>query len=239
MPVFVLYLIASLVCSFSRYLVAGQGVLWSEYLSKPLLMPLLAVWFALYAGTGAAAPRGHLYSALFFAWGGDMLLMFAGGAGDAATAQLFFLGGLGSFLVMQLLYWGLYARCRREAPQGGGYRPLLNRRPYLLLPIIAVAAGFYAWAFPNLDTVLRIAVALYAIALSGMVVFALQRYGRTSLASFHAVWIGAAVFMVSDLMIGINRFVVEFPFAGPAIMLTYTAGQGLIVWGLMRHQIER
>lgn len=227
MPILLVYAFAALLCSFARF--AGEETgLWLEFLTKPLLMPLLAVYFAQY-GRSADVPRIRFYLALFFAWGGDMLLMFA--QPTSPHALLFFLGGLGSFLVMQLLYWNLYSVCRMPSTEP----TLLRQKPYLLLPVVLVAAAFYWAAFPQLDLVLRIAVAIYAVALSGMVILSLQRWQRTPPASFWAVFIGASLFMISDLMIGLNRFVAEFPLAGPAIMLTYTLGQGLIVGGLAKH----
>lgn len=51
-------------------------------------------------------------------------------------------------------------------------------------------------------------------------------------------WIatGAALFVVSDSLLGLDRFLPGFalPQADVAIMLTYIAAQGLICWGVVR-----
>jgi uncharacterized membrane protein YhhN len=44
---------------------------------------------------------------------------------------------------------------------------------------------------------------------------------------------GALLFIVSDCMIGINRFVMPFSTAKHAIMVTYYVGQLLILWGVL------
>lgn len=224
-----LFAIASLVCSVARSLFDGALSQTLEYASKPLLMPLLALFFA--ATGNKTVSRNMVYIALFFAWGGDMLLMLAS---TYPEIPVLFLGGLGSFLVMQLLYWKIYSDAAIKTSQP----TLLRQKPYFLLPVGIVALGFYIAAFPTLDIVLKIAVFLYAVCLSGMVIFAMQRWQRTPEPSFKAVLIGASLFMISDLMIGINRFVMPFPGAGLAIMLTYTLGQGLIVWGLSKHSVQ-
>jgi uncharacterized membrane protein YhhN len=47
------------------------------------------------------------------------------------------------------------------------------------------------------------------------------------------VFVGALLFVASDSMIGINRFVTPFQGSQYAIMLTYYGAQLLILWGVM------
>jgi uncharacterized membrane protein YhhN len=205
--------------------------------TKPLLMPCLAVYF--YTTTirrkdFTQVPRTKVFLALLFAFKGDVLLMLEA-PNDPHTEELFFLSGLTSFLVMQILYCLIFDELQRETEEESS--SLLHRQPYLALPVVAFGFGFYALAFPKLDdVVLKVGVLIYASALSSMVLFALQRFGQTTLKSFWTVFVGAAMFAVSDSLIGINRFIMETPMASLCIMATYTFAQGLIVWGIVKHQ---
>ena len=165
-----------------------------------------------------------LSSGLFFAWLGDVLLLFA----DANL--LFFIAGLGAFLLMQIQYM---VRYRKKCFPGASpsFKQFFIRGG---LPL-CIAALFYFLAFPKLDLVLKIGVAIYALALAGMVTTATNRYGRSARKSFWWVLSGAALFMGSDLIIGLNRFVQTIPYAGFWILLSYTIGQFLILSGLQAH----
>ncbi|TFC06502.1 lysoplasmalogenase [Cryobacterium adonitolivorans] len=80
---------------------------------------------------------------------------------------------------------------------------------------------------------LLIPVIAYGIVLSAMAAFA-SRCNRW------VAW-GGALFVVSDSMLAINRFLpaAGIPLADFLIMVTYIAAQTLIVWGLLRHERAR
>ncbi len=63
--------------------------------SKPLLMPVLALWFVRRTPGIRRFLRHTVLAGLLFATLGDIFMMFAGGEYDA----LFFLLGLGSFFL--------------------------------------------------------------------------------------------------------------------------------------------
>ncbi|MCC7464853.1 MAG: hypothetical protein IT261_01205, partial [Saprospiraceae bacterium] len=66
------------------------------FLSKPLLMPLLAAWLLTETKSSSGIFRNAIALALAFSTLGDVLLMFEGG--------MFFLAGLGAFLIAHLWY---------------------------------------------------------------------------------------------------------------------------------------
>jgi uncharacterized membrane protein YhhN len=68
-----------------------------------------------------------------------------------------------------------------------------------------------------------------------MVLQALFRYGYTNTVSFWFVFVGAILFMISDSMIAVNKFLSSFELAGVAIMVTYILAQFLIIKGLLLH----
>ena len=72
-----------------------------------------------------------------------------------------------------------------------------------------------------------IPVAFYALTISAMLWRALARLGEPNIARASA-WlaaIGAVLFVISDSLIGINRFVAPFDAARYAIIVTYWLGQ--------------
>ena len=68
-----------------------------------------------------------------------------------------------------------------------------------------------------------------------MLLMALHRLGNVSAMSFKYVIIGAALFVISDSMIAISKFVMSFPMDGVLIMATYGVGQYLIVEGFLKN----
>ncbi|WP_133160209.1 lysoplasmalogenase [Cryobacterium zongtaii] len=80
---------------------------------------------------------------------------------------------------------------------------------------------------------LLVPVIAYGIVLSAMAAFA-SRCNRW------VAW-GGALFVVSDSLLAINRFLPDagIPLADFLIMVTYIAAQTLIVWGLLRHERAR
>ena len=223
----IFFLLVVVICLIGR-LVAEPLSTNLDYATKPLLMPLLYLHFRQH--TQALNLKASLFqfisTGLFFAWLGDIFLMISHG-----NLNLFICGLLG-FLVMQLLYIRLFAQ------NSTGKVILFKTKPFLAIPSILLGIGFYYLLFPKLDPVLKIAVGIYAIALVGMTLAAINRYEKSKPDSFWLVTIGAFLFMSSDMMIGLNSFLFApngFVLAGFWIMITYTLGQLLIIMGLVAH----
>jgi uncharacterized membrane protein YhhN len=192
---------------------------WMEIACKPLAMPLLLVW---------AMQHGKLdlkiALALLFSFGGDTALLFQ------EEVPVLFLVGLGSFLVAHLFYvFAFYGMSPSKValwPKGGdGMRAAL---------LIAYGVFLYAQLFPHLDAVLKIAVLVYACAITCMSVFGLRLRNSLKTRSFSPLMTGALLFVVSDSLLAINKFVSPLPYAGFLIMSTYLAAQFLIVLGVLR-----
>jgi uncharacterized membrane protein YhhN len=79
-------------------------------------------------------------------------------------------------------------------------------------------------------------VALYAGVILTMLYFSIARKDAVLHDSF--VWVagGAILFVLSDAMIAINKFVIELPLARILIMATYLVGQGAIITGIIKKQ---
>ncbi|WP_207001146.1 lysoplasmalogenase [Trinickia mobilis] len=149
----------------------------------------------------------------------------ASGAGDALLAMqdlpASFIGGLGAFLVAHLSY------CALLAPLCG--RPAGWRR--LALPLMwAAAAVMYAVFFPQLRE-LAAPVGAYTLVLCLMASLALAAQLPSA-----ATALGGLVFVTSDAMIGIDRFLEPFSGSVYAIWFAYAVAQLLITAGVLsRH----
>lgn len=192
---------------------------------KPLLMPALLWWYFTAAGAGGRSVA--VVAALVFSWGGDVLLLFQ-------HDSRFFIFGLAAFLVAQALY--IFAYRLHQRPVEGPPGALDNvRKLRMALPVLLAGIGLVVVLYPSLGEY-RFPVVAYASVIQAMVIAAIFRWGRTAPASFRTVLAGALLFMVSDAMIAVNKFYAPLPDAGFWIMLTYLAGQLLIVRGLLAHK---
>jgi len=194
-------------------------------ISKSVLMPLLI----LYAFTRFAEKKSGLFImliiSLVFSWLGDLFLLFDTGESS------FFIFGLLSFLLAHIAYIFIY----RKAKYPNTELALLptQQMRYLFILVLAGSAVIYV-LFPHLGD-LALPVIVYAGALTYMAIAALYRYGRTTGSSFALVFIGAMLFMLSDSMLAVNKFVGAFSYAGFWVMATYAGAQLLIVEGLAVH----
>jgi uncharacterized membrane protein YhhN len=168
-------------------------------------IPVLALFFWL-----RAAPEGPyrrwIGLGLLFSVAGDLILDW--------PADLFVFG-LGAFLLAHLCYLVAYCSDSRR------FAPLA-----LLAALLAGGSMFALLASQPLGALL-IPVGLYALTISAMLWRALARLGDDNIQR-NSAWLaaaGAALFVVSDSLIGINRFVAPFDEARYAIMITYWLGQ--------------
>ena len=198
----------------ARALGADELAAWT----KLTLMPLLAVaaWWGLHeTGTSRLSagrlPKTLLFAALFFSWLGDGAGAFFPFAPELPVM-------LGAFGVAHICYIRLMSRYAAERT---------FPRWALVFPLWWVLMLVLLW--PVLGG-LAAAVAAYGIVLAGTAATA-ARCG-TMVAS------GGVLFLASDTLLSFRIFMPE---AMPAwtsamVMLTYCAGQGLIVAGLLRRR---
>ena len=130
-----------------------------------------------------------------------------------------FIPGLASFLVAHLFYIALLRIRQAWFPSRGA-----------LVLTLGFGAAMLAVLWGHLgDPVLKAAVATYVTVICLM---AAQAIGRASVLRDRAaalVAIGACVFMASDTLIAINRFVAPLPLASLWILASYYLAQVLIV----------
>lgn len=198
-------------------LTAQAGWVELHRLFKPLAMvaALLAVCAPRFAPRSARRLRARhwLLAALAFSLAGDVCLMLDG----------LFIPGLVAFLCAHVCYIRLFAL---DAPW------LPRRTP--LAACLLLAAGVYSMLWGHLPAELRLPVAAYVLVIALM---AAQAVGRALVRASRAarcVAYGALLFMLSDTLLAVDRFVHPLAWAGLGVLGTYYAAQWLIVHGMLQ-----
>jgi uncharacterized membrane protein YhhN len=194
-----------------------------HHLCKPLILLSLLAYYLLSVtreNRSMIVVMGILFS--FF---GDTFLLYE------KEYSMFFIFGLLSFLVAHIFYIVAYRQHRFE-DTGDKLHGIQKIR--FAFPIILAGTGLVVILYPVLGD-LQIPVVIYALVLTIMVVQALFRLHRTSDASFWMVFMGAVLFMLSDSILAINKFLGAISFASFWIMSSYILAQFLIVQGLLKH----
>ncbi|HVZ57406.1 MAG TPA: lysoplasmalogenase [Chitinophagaceae bacterium] len=188
--------------------------------AKALLMPLLLAYFLACAGGTRSRLLLPVTVALVCSWAGDLLLIFED------RNPVFFLAGLAAFLLAQLAYIRVLAAILRQ--QG------LRLRGIWIIPVLVYYVVLMWWLDPHLAD-LRWPVRVYGLVITTMLMLALHllRPGWTQPAG-RVLAAGAALFVSSDSLLALNKFVQAWPVAPLLIMLTY----GLAEYGLTRGAIQ-
>lgn len=180
-------------------LLYGLSLAVAPYPGQPVAKAAMGI-LLLAAGSTCGAPRERrwLCAALATAVLGDVLLALP-------RWPLSFVGGLGAFLITHLCYCALFIRWRAR-PHGV--------RIAALAVLWTAAPAFYAVFFPHLGE-LRAPVAVYMLVLCAMASVALAARTRGP-----QIAAGSLIFVGSDTLIGVERFLGGF------------SGIDYLIWGL-------
>ncbi len=178
-------------------------------ITKPFIMISLASFYFVYAKEFKIT----FFTALVAALLGDIFLMWEG--------ELFFILGLSSFLIMQIIYSLAFFSQKDKYD-------LLDKIGAGIMAIIAGAMIFHL--VPKVDGVLIGAIPVYSLCIMVMVITALWR--SKSHWSYIPVLCGALLFFISDSLIALDRFSTPFEDSYFIIMTTYMAAQYFIVMGI-------
>ncbi len=199
-------LVSALVSAILHLVADYRGATRVAYVFKPLTIALLI-------GFVAVVPHPDRLYAVFIVAGlalslaGDVFLMLPRDR---------FIAGLLSFLAAHVAY---ILALSRGVPFGA--------RPLLLVPFIAAALLVLRILWPRLGK-LRLPVVVYVAVLVGMAGQAAGRAAVIQTAPASAAAVGAALFVISDAVLAINRFRRTFRAAQAVVMSTYVSAQALI-----------
>jgi uncharacterized membrane protein YhhN len=146
---------------------------------------------------------------LLFSLVGDVFLLWP---------SLYFIHGLGAFLLTHLAYLIAFTRDAR-----------FPARVWIWILYLAIAATLYAFLYPNLPVPLKLPVALYSAVLSSMAAQAMGRFLVVKTKPAQSAAIGAVFFMLSDFLLAFNCFHTLILLAPVLILIPYYLGQWLIV----------
>ncbi|WP_113661394.1 lysoplasmalogenase [Pedobacter nanyangensis] len=161
---------------------------------------------------------------LFFSLLGDVFLMFS------AHHQLYFMLGLGSFLIAHLFYIAaFYVDLSNKAQSEKRY----------ILPIFIVfgfsCLSYYYFLRPYLGN-MNIPVLVYCFVIALMGITAALRHGKTNYKSFLWILLGAILFIISDATLAYNKFVERMDMGDFWVMFTYMLAQFLICMGTIERK---
>lgn len=211
--------------SASQMVAAEAGWMQLEHIAKPLIMVALAWYYVMHTARGQRSVAVVL--AMLFSFLGDSLLMYA------TVRELYFMAGLGAFLLAHICYILAY-RQHQDDPEEQAQALVGVHRVRMALPVILAGSGLVVVLYPALGD-LKTPVLVYATVLVVMVLTALFRFGRTAMPSYWMVFGGAILFMMSDAMLAVNKFLEPLSHGNFWIMSTYVSAQYLIIRGLIRH----
>jgi uncharacterized membrane protein YhhN len=199
-----------------------------EYFSKPFLMSTLALWFYFSTKGNKEWMRRAILFGLFFSTLGDVLLMLV----PQNSKIPFFILGLGAFLLAQLFYSSGFLS---KASLSRGF---LVKNKFFVLPFLIYLVGLLSILWKDLPSELCFPVSIYGMAITFMALTAFNWKGILHKEAFQWTFLGAILFVLSDSLIAINKFVISFQGAHFVIMLTYIIGQFLIVYGTQKAMIS-
>lgn len=190
---------------------------WNVFL-KPILVPLLIFAVLPLSFDG----KIKLIFALIFSTLGDIFLLFKG--------ELFFILGLGSFLIAHVWYIVIFANRLRGK---GNLKSLV----ILILPVLVYLGVFLSLLWNQEKMIpMRIPVVVYACVISTMLLLASSLFLANDKSKIQLLF-GALFFVISDSCLAWNLFHSEIPHASLIVMSTYLLAQLLLTWGISsKHQ---
>jgi uncharacterized membrane protein YhhN len=213
------------------------------FFTKPLLLPLLMVYYFLSMRGKWAIVHTIMLFAFLFSWFGDMFLMFTPKSLEEVELmgipmdKNYFLMGLGSFLVTQVLFILAYRESRLGTANTKIGLKNIYFAPFIIYWVVMLAIVIPPVYDDPEKNAVTIPVIVYASVLLGMAAVAASRLGRTNATSLWMTLAGACIFVISDSLIALNSFVLNPPmyYSGFWIMTTYVVAEYLIAEGIIRH----
>lgn len=188
-----------------------------RFFTKPLIC--LSLIFILYKETGLKKNIEKLVAVgLFFGCLGDIFLMLN---------ENMFVAGLASFLIGHILYVIAFSKQTSA-------KALSKHKSYILIAGILASFCYYLYSIlqPSLGP-LKTPVILYIIVIAAMAFFAYTRRYQTNTLSFIISLVGALLFIFSDSILAINKFVAYLANSGLYIMSSYILAQYFITLGII------
>jgi uncharacterized membrane protein YhhN len=187
------------------------------------IMPLLIVVYIFIGKPARSAHRNLFLAGMGASWFGDLFLL--------REEDAFFTLGLAAFLIAHAAYAFAFSKAQKATIQ----IPLVKKYPLFVIGAFGFGTIMFTLFYPNLKGML-IPVIFYIALILIMTLSAISRYGRTNRKSFQWIVAGGAFFLVSDSILGYNRFTQPLPWSNIWIMSTYMLAQFGLTKGMMLHE---
>jgi len=184
-------------------------------ITKPLIMPLICLFYI--SGTPAVSP--WVIAAMAGGWLGDIFLMYDG--------TKCFIAGLLSFLAGHLLYILVFVGL------AGNFAPVPLWYWTLLVPFALFLTAAFFILKDKAGALLGPAMAYAAVLLTMVFTAGASFFTAGTTAGSWALLAGALLFLASDSMLGLRKFIGLFSENTILVMLTYMPAQFLIAAGLL------
>ncbi|MGK0465209.1 lysoplasmalogenase [Clostridium sp.] len=193
-----------------------NGYVKGRIYTKPLLMPLLAIYYI----ESVASVNKLIVIALVFAFMGDVFLMWSERKNN-------FLLGLGAFLIGHICYVLLFL-------QGNYFVKNLPAWFYLIIIIYTIYAIAIMKKLTKYLGDMVIPTCIYMVVILSMSFTSLARIFVMGMSiSFLLPFIGSLLFLCSDSMLAFYTFKGKFKNGNIYIMLSYVVAEVLIVSGYL------
>lgn len=217
-------------------LVAAQLVIewfnleYARYVLKPSFMILLFVYHVLNAKGDRSYFSRMMRVGFLFSLLGDVALMFD------EKWPIFFIVGLGAFLIGHVGYALAFINSIRLAPGQVSTQSWLGS----IIPFTLFSGVFFMMMKDDIvaqDPNLLIPVFAYTVVITLMGITASLRNGLTGTKDFTWILIGGVLFIISDVVIAVNKFMVDFAHDSVLNMSLYLTGQYFLAIGSL-HYLE-
>jgi uncharacterized membrane protein YhhN len=191
-----------------------------RFITKPLLLIILFAWF-ITSSKKYLPLRYYIAAALFFSWLGDIFLL-------NENVSYGFIAGLAGFLIAHIMYILFFLRLRAKQ---------LSPKPwnvFIIAAVIVYASALFNFLYPHIGN-LKIPVAVYALAISAMLVTAVHAFKHCNDKAASNCISGAVLFIMSDSLLAVNKFYAALPAAEIFIMLSYSLAQFAITKGSLQY----
>ena len=196
-----------LVTAFGHIWAEYRGPRWLVYVCKPLTTTQILLLALLLQPAVSSTYRGFILAGLLFSLAGDIFLMLP---------QDRFIHGLVSFLLAHLFY--IAAFLWRTGP---------HVTPIFLGVYLVYAGIMLTRLWPHLGK-MRLPVLVYLVVILVMGWQAWEQWGQLHSRSALLATLGAALFVVSDSLLALDRFRGRFGPARGLVLSTYYGAQWLI-----------
>lgn len=189
-----------------------------RHFTKPLILFSLFIYFAVNGRSLDRSTYILMLLALFCSWLGDSFLMY-----ETISANYFMLG-LVSFLTAHILYCIVFLKRWNKSASSTYW--------VVLITLMLYGSVLFMQLKDSLGELL-IPVIIYVSAILLMAITAFRRNKMVTSESFKLVFIGALLFIASDSILAINKFLNTVPYSHILVMGTYATAQYLITKGIL------